>query len=196
MKKPIFLKQVLVTEAELQQKIKELGEQITSDYKDSHKLVLVCILRGGVMFLTDLIREIDLPHSVEFMAISSYVVGNRESTGQVRINLDLNINIEGKDILIVEDIIDSGRTLASVMDLLSARRPNSIEVCALLDKTERREVQVPVRYTGFSIPNEYVFGYGLDLDELYRNLPYVGVVDEEKYQDYRSKHPELYESIA
>ena len=107
MNKPVFLKEVLVQEDELQKRVKELGEQITEDYKNSTKLVLVCILRGGVMFLTDLIRHIDLPHSVEFMAISSYVVGNRESTGQVRINLDLNVNIQGKDILIVEDIIDS-----------------------------------------------------------------------------------------
>lgn len=177
-----FMEEVLVTAEEVQRRVKELGEQISKDFQDSDRLVLICILRGGVMFLTDLMRAISVPHAVEFMAVSSYGAGSRESTGQVRITLDLNMDIYDKDVILVEDIIDSGRTLSSVIDLLQTRRPRSLYVCTLLDKTERREVHVPVRYVGFSIPNKFVFGYGLDLDELYRNLPFVGVVNEEKYR--------------
>lgn len=177
-----FLDEILVTAEDVQKRVKELGEQISKDFADSDRLVLICILRGGVMFLTDLMRAITVPHAVEFMAVSSYGAGSRESTGQVRITLDLNLDIYDKDVVIVEDIIDSGRTLASVIDLLQTRRPRSLYVCTLLDKTERREVHVPIRYVGFSIPNKFVFGYGLDLDELYRNLPFVGVVNEEKYR--------------
>ena len=177
-----FLDEILVPADEVQKRVKELGEQISSDFKNSERLVLICILRGGVMFLTDLMRAITVPHAVEFMAVSSYGAGSRESSGQVRITLDLNMNIHDKDIILVEDIIDSGRTLSSVLDLLAARRPRSLYVCTLLDKTGRREVHVPVRYVGFSIPNKFVFGYGLDLDEYYRNLPFVGVVNEDKYK--------------
>lgn len=177
-----FLAEILIEPDALQKRIAELGEQISKDFKESENLVLICILRGGVMFLSDLMRHIEVPHAVEFMAVSSYGSGSRESTGQVRITLDLNMNIHDKDVILVEDIIDSGRTLASVLDLLAARKPRSLYVCTLLDKTERREVHVPVRYVGFSIPNKFVFGYGLDLDELYRNLPFVGVVDEKRYQ--------------
>ncbi len=177
-----FLDEILVPAEAVQKRVKELGAQISKDFQNSEQLVLICILRGGVMFLTDLMRAITVPHAVEFMAVSSYGAGNRESTGQVRITLDLNMNIHDKDVLLVEDIIDSGRTLSSVLDLLAARRPRSLYVCTLLDKTERREVHVPVRYVGFSIPNKFVFGYGLDLDEHYRNLPFVGVVNEEKYR--------------
>ncbi len=178
-----FLSEVLISADELNKRVAELGAQISQDFKDSDRLVLICILRGGVLFLTDLMRHISVPHAVEFMAVSSYGAGNRETTGQVRITLDLNMNIHDKDVILVEDIIDSGRTLASVLDLLSARKPRCLYVCTLLDKTERREVHVPVRYVGFSIPNKFVFGYGLDLDELYRNLPFVGVVDEQKYSN-------------
>ncbi len=177
-----FMDEILVTAEDVQKRVKELGEQISKDFQDSDRLVLICILRGGVMFLTDLMRAITVPHAVEFMAVSSYGAGSRESTGQVRITLDLNMDIYDKDVILVEDIIDSGRTLSSVIDLLQTRRPRSLYVCTLLDKTERREVHVPVRYVGFSIPNKFVFGYGLDLDELYRNLPFVGVVNEEKYR--------------
>ncbi len=177
-----FLSEVLIPADVLQSRIRELGAQISKDFNNSDDLILVCILRGGVMFLTDLMRQITVPHGVEFMAVSSYGAGQRETTGQVRISLDLNVNIHDKDVVIVEDIIDSGRTLASVIDLLSARHPNSLTVCTLLDKAERREVYVPVRYVGFSIPNKFVFGYGLDLDDLYRNLPFIGVVDETKYK--------------
>lgn len=178
-----FLAEVLIDKETLQNRVSELGEQISKDFQRSDALVLICILRGGVLFLSDLIRNISVPHAVEFMAVSSYGSGNRESTGQVRITLDLNMNIHDKDVILVEDIIDSGRTLASVLDLLSARKPRSLYVCTLLDKSERREVYVPVRYVGFTIPNKFVFGYGLDLDELYRNLPFVGVVDESRYRE-------------
>jgi len=175
-----FLKEVLIPADALQQRISELGADISRDFQ-GEELLLICILRGGVMFLTDLMRAISIPVAIDFMAISSYGAGRRESTGQVRITLDLTTNIDGRNILIVEDIIDSGRTLQSVVDLLSTRNPKSLQVCTLLDKDERREVQVPIRYRGFTIPNKFVFGYGLDLDEYYRNLPFIGVVDLEKY---------------
>ncbi|HPO57624.1 MAG TPA: hypoxanthine phosphoribosyltransferase, partial [Anaerolineaceae bacterium] len=159
------LKEVLIPEDVLQERIAALGREISEDYIDSKNLILICILRGGVMFLTDLMRQITVPHAIEFMAVSSYGAGNRESTGQVRLTLDLNTDIYERDVLLVEDIIDSGRTIASVLELLSARRPNTLRVCTLLDKAEVREVYVPIQYVGFSIPNEFVFGYGLDLDE-------------------------------
>jgi len=175
-----FLKEILITEEMLQKRVAELGAEISRDY-NRQDLLLICILRGGVMFLTDLMRKISTPHAVEFMAVSSYGVGRRETSGQARITLDLNTNIQGQNVLLVEDIIDSGRTVASVLGLLSSRKPKSLEVCALLDKAERREVKVPIKYRGFIIPDKFVFGYGLDLDEYYRNLPFIGVVDLEKY---------------
>lgn len=177
-----FLQEVLITEEALQQRVRELGEEISRDYR-GEVLLLICILRGGVMFLTDLMRHIQIPHAIEFMAVSSYGVGRRETTGQARITLDINTNICDRHVLLVEDIIDSGRTLASVLDLLSTRKPKSLAVCTLLDKVERREVEVPITYCGFRIPDRFVFGYGLDLDEYYRNLPFIGVVDLEKYDN-------------
>jgi hypoxanthine phosphoribosyltransferase len=176
-----FLKEVMIPEEKLQQRIKELGAEISRDY-NGQPVLLVCILRGGVMFLTDLIRQITTPVAIEFMAVSSYGRGARESTGNVRITLDLISDISNCNVLIVEDIIDSGMTLASVIEILNARRPKSLEVCTLLDKASRREVQVPLRYRGFVIPNEFVFGYGLDIDEYYRNLTFIGSVDLDKYQ--------------
>jgi hypoxanthine phosphoribosyltransferase len=175
-----FLQEVLIDEETLQKRIAELGAQISADYQGKD-LLLVCILRGGVMFLTDLMRRITVPHSVEFMAVSSYGAGRYESGGHVRITLDLNLSMNDRDVLLVEDIVDSGRTIKEVLDLLSTRHPRSLYVCALLDKAERREVQVPIRYTGFMIPNKFVFGYGLDIDEYWRNLPFVGVVNLGKY---------------
>ncbi len=176
-----FLKTVLIDEQTLQARIRELGEEISRDYqgKDLH---LLCILRGGVMFLTDLMRQIQVPHSIDFMAISSYGVGARQSSGQVRLTLDLRDDIQGRDVLLVEDIIDSGHTISNVLALLAVRKPASLKVCTLLDKAERREVDVPIDYCGFRIADEFVFGYGLDLDEYYRNLPFVGVVDLEQFQ--------------
>ena len=175
-----FLESVLISEQELQRRIKELGAEISRDYQDSD-LLLICILRGGVLFLADLMRSLTVPHSVDFMAVSSYGKGVRESKGNVRISLDLTTSIEGRHVLLVEDIIDSGNTIASVLELLSTRRPASLRVCTLLDKAERREAVVPIHYRGFTIPNKFVFGYGLDLDEYYRNLPFIGVVHPDKY---------------
>ncbi len=181
-----FLGETLISEEHLQARIKELGEEISRDYQDKN-LLLICILRGGVMFLTDLMRRITVPHGNEFMAVSSYGAGERETTGQVRITLDLNTTIHDRDVILVEDIVDSGRTISSVLELLSTRKPRSLCVCALLDKIERREVEIPVRYVGFTIPNKFVFGYGLDIDDYYRNLPFVGVVDLPKYEALQKK---------
>ena len=176
-----FLKDILIPEDVLHRRVAELGAEISRDYQGKD-LLLVCILRGGVMFLTDLIREISIPVKMEFMAISSYRVGTRASDGNVRVTLDLATDIGSQHVLVVEDIIDSGHTLKSVVELLETRRPQSLHICTLLDKFERREVEVPVRYTGFEIPNEFVFGYGLDIDEFFRNLPFIGSVDLDKYR--------------
>jgi hypoxanthine phosphoribosyltransferase len=175
-----LLEEILIPEEELQTRIRELGEEISRDYAGKD-LLLICILRGGVMFLTDLMRAITVPHHIDFMAVSSYGAGVRHSTGNVQIKLDLRTPIEGRDVLLVEDIIDSGYTIASVLDFLKTRRPHSLRVCALLDKAGRREAEVPIHYRGFTIPNKFVFGYGLDLDEYYRNLPFIGVVRADKY---------------
>jgi hypoxanthine phosphoribosyltransferase len=175
------LAEVLIDEQTLQRRVAELGAQISADYP-SGNLLLICILRGGVPFIVDLSRHITVLHMMDFMAVSSYGAGARESAGDVRVIYDLQTNVRGKDVLLVEDIVDSGHTIASVLEMLGTRQPASLKVCALLDKEERREVVVPIHYRGFSIPNKFVFGYGLDLDEYYRNLPFVGVVDLEKYQ--------------
>lgn len=175
-----FLSEVLIPEQELQLRVQELGQEISRDYAglDLH---MICILRGGVLFLTDLMRSISVPHSIDFMAISSYGVGARQASGHIRLTMDLRDDIQGRDVLLVEDIVDSGHTLTSVLGLLATRKPASLKVCTLLDKAERRETEVPLDYVGFVIPNKYVFGYGLDLDEFYRELPFIGVVNEEKY---------------
>jgi hypoxanthine phosphoribosyltransferase len=175
-----FLGEILIDSEQLQARIAELGAEISRDYA-GEEILLICILRGGVMFLTDLIRSISVPLAIEFMAVSSYGSGRRESSGDVRLTLDLRTNVYDRHVILVEDIIDSGRTIASVLELLSTRKPKSLCVCTLLDKSERREVFVPIRYTGFSIANKFVFGYGLDIDEYYRNLPFIGVVDLSKY---------------
>lgn len=177
-----FLCEVLIPSDLLQKRIAELGVEISRDYKGEDDLVLVCILRGGVLFLTDLMRQISIPHAIEFMAVSSYGVGGRQASGQVRITLDLNVDIFSKNVILVEDIVDSGHSISAVLDLLSTRKPKSLVVCTLLDKAERREVEVPIKYSGFVIPNKFVFGYGLDIDDYYRNLPFIGVVDLEKYR--------------
>ena len=176
-----ILAEVLIDEETLQARIRELGAEISADYPDGN-LLLICILRGGVPFLVHLSRHITSPHMVDFMAVSSYGVGKRESSGTVRVSFDLQTDIRDKDVLLVEDIIDSGHTIASVLEMLNLRQPRSLKVCALLDKAERREAAVPIHYRGFTIPNKFVFGFGLDLDEYYRNLPFVGVVDLEKYK--------------
>ena len=175
-----FLAEILISEEQLQARISELGAQISQDYL-GQDLLLICILRGGVMFLTDLMRSLTIPHAIDFMAVSSYGTGVRETSGQVRITLDLNTNIRGRNVLLVEDIVDSGNTIASVLELLNARHPKSMKVCTLLDKAERREAKVPIHYRGFTTPDKFVFGYGLDLDELFRHLPFIGVVDLAKF---------------
>ncbi len=175
-----FLEEILIDRQTLQARIRELGAEISRDYAGKD-LMMICILRGGVMFLTDLMRAVSIPHTVDFMAVSSYGAGARDTSGEVRITLDLTTSIKGRDVLLVEDIIDSGNTIASVLALLKTREPRSLKVCTLLDKAERREAEVPIHYRGFTIPNKFVFGYGLDLDEYYRGLPFIGVVKEGKY---------------
>jgi hypoxanthine phosphoribosyltransferase len=176
-----FLDEILISEEDVQKRIRELGAQISHDYQ-GQELILVCILRGGVLFLSDLMRHISVPHTLEFMAVSSYGVGARQSSGQPRINLDVNTDIRNRNVLIIEDIVDSGHTIRAVLDFLSTRQPKSLRVCTLLDKATRRETPVPVDYLGFSIPDKFVFGYGLDIDEYYRNLPFIGTVNTQKYR--------------
>ncbi|MCP9486630.1 MAG: hypoxanthine phosphoribosyltransferase [Gaiellaceae bacterium MAG52_C11] len=166
--------EILIGEQELQARIAELGVEISRDYA-GRDLLLVGVLKGAVFFMADLMRELTVPCEIDFMAISSYGAGT-DSSGVVRILKDLDINISGRDVLVVEDIIDSGLTLSYLMRSLKARKPATVEICALLTKPERREVDVPVAYVGFEIPNRFVIGYGLDFDERYRNLPYVAVL--------------------
>ena len=166
---------VLIDRDALQRRIVELGEEISADYA-GRDLLLVGVLKGAVFFMADLMRGLTIPCEIDFMAISSYGAST-DSSGVVRILKDLDLNIEGRDVLVVEDIIDSGLTLSYLMRNLEAREPASLEICALLTKPERREIDVPVRYVGFEIPNRFVIGYGLDFAERYRNLPYVGVLD-------------------
>ena len=167
--------EVLIDRETLQRRISELGEEISADYA-GRDLLLVGVLKGAVFFMADLMRGLTIPCEIDFMAISSYG-DSTDSSGVVRILKDLDINIEGRDVLVVEDIIDSGLTLSYLMRNLEAREPATLEICALLTKPERREIEVPVRYVGFEIPNRFVIGYGLDWAERYRNLPYVGILD-------------------
>ena len=176
-----FLDETLIDAKTLQARIAELGAEISRDFQ-GQDLHLICILRGGILFLTDLMRQISIPHTIDFMAISSYGVGARQSSGQVRLNMDLKDDIHNRNVLLVEDIIDSGHTITSVLELLSVRKPTSLKICTLLDKAERREVDVSIDYCGFVIPDKFVFGYGLDLDEYYRDLPFIGTVNIEKFQ--------------
>jgi len=169
--------EVLIDEPTLQTRIAELGEEISSDYAGKD-LLLVGVLKGAVFFMADLMRSLTVPCEVDFMAISSYGA-ETDSSGVVRILKDLDIPLQGRDVLVVEDIIDSGLTLSYLMRNLRAREPASLEVCALLTKPGRREIEVPVKYVGFEIPNRFVVGYGLDYAERYRNLRYVGVLNED-----------------
>ena len=167
---------VLISEEEVGKKIREIGEQISADYAGK-ELHVICILKGGVFFMCELVKHITVPVTHDFMSVSSYGDGT-ESSGRIKIIKDLDDSIEGKDVLIVEDIIDSGRTLHHLMQLLHARNPKSVRLCTLLDKPDRRVIEVPVDYTGFSIPDLVVVGYGLDYAQHYRNLPYIGVIEE------------------
>ncbi len=177
-----ILGEILIDEATLSARVQELGKQISADYADKN-LHLVCILRGGVVFLTDLMRAIKTEHTIDFMAVSSYGKGARSSSGQVRLTMDLKEDISGRDVILVEDIIDSGHTLANVLEILQTRDPASLKVCTLLDKAERREVEIDLAYVGFEIPDKFVVGYGLDVDEYMRNLPYIGVVKDGAFID-------------
>jgi hypoxanthine phosphoribosyltransferase len=167
--------EVLVAAEDLQRRVRELGEAISRDHADS-RLLLVCVLKGAVLFLSDLMRHIDIPVEVDFMAVASYG-STTDSSGVVRILKDLDTPIEGRDVLIVEDIVDSGLTLQYLMRNLGSRNPASLEVCALLTKPSRRRVDLPVRYVGFEIPDRFVVGYGLDYDERYRNLPHIAALE-------------------
>src|ERR671938_1957601 len=168
--------EILVQQDELAHRIRELGEQISRDY-EGRDLFLVGVLKGAVFFLSDLMRHIDVPCELDFMAVASYG-SSTDSSGVVRILKDLDASIEGRDVLIVEDIVDSGLTLSYLLRNLSARGPRSLEVCALLTKPERRKVELPIRFVGFEIPDRFAIGYGLDLAERYRNLPYVAALAE------------------
>ncbi len=174
------IKEILLSEEKIGQKISELGYNISKDYAGKD-LVLIGVLKGSVMFMTDLLKKITIPCSMDFMAVSSY--GNStKSSGVVRILKDLDFEIEGKDVLVVEDIIDSGITLKYLMEYLKARKANSLEIVCLLDKPERRKSDIKVKYTGFTVPDEFLVGYGLDFAEKYRNLPYIGILKEEIYR--------------
>jgi hypoxanthine phosphoribosyltransferase len=174
-----YIEKILIPAEELQARIAELGQAISRDYQ-GQDLLLLAVLKGSVLFLADLMRHITVPHAVDFMATSSYGSGV-ESSGVVRILKDLDAPIEGRNVLIVEDIIDTGRTLDYLVRILRARQPRSLRICTLLNKSSRREIEVPVDYIGFDIPNEFVVGYGLDFAELHRNLPYIAVLKPEYY---------------
>ncbi len=173
------VERILFTQEELARRVGELGEQITADYAGK-EVAVASVLRGSYIFMADLTRAIQLPITVDFMAVSSYGSGT-VSSGQVEIKKDLSDSIEGKDLIIVEDILDSGNTLYYLMDVLRARKPASIRICTLLDKPERRSKPITADYVGFSIPDAFVVGYGLDYDEKYRNLPYIGILKPSVY---------------
>ena len=174
------IERILFSEEELKARVAELGRQITEDYQ-GRAPVIISILRGSYIFMADLTRQIDLPCTVDFMAVSSYGTGTT-SSGQVKIIKDLSESIEGRDVLVVEDILDSGNTLSYLLKLLEQRNPASIRLCTLLDKPDRRVKEVKVDYSGFSIPDAFVVGYGLDYAEQYRNLPYIGILKPEVYE--------------
>ena len=174
------IKKVLITEKELEEKISELADRINEDYKNKNLLFIV-ILRGAFVFASDLYKKIKIFSEVDFMAVSSYGSGT-ESTGHIKILKDLSNPIEGKDVVIVEDILDTGITLDSLVKMLKVRNPASIEICACISKPSRRKVDVQAKYIGFEVENEFIVGYGLDYNEKYRNLPYIGALKEEVYE--------------
>ena len=174
------IEKVLVSEEELDKKTTELAEIISKEY-EGKDLFIIGILKGGVVFTSDLIKKITIPMQVDFMAVSSYK--GAKSSGVVKIIKDLDDPIDGKDLLIVEDILDSGRTLSYLKEILSARNPNSIKICTLFDKPDRREAEIHADYIGAPVPNEFIVGYGLDYNEYYRNLPYIGVLKKSVYSE-------------
>ena len=174
------IQEILLSKEQIEQRVKELGEQISRDY-EGKDFIAVGILRGSVVFFSDLIRNISIPMEIDFMAVSSYGTGSA-SSGSVQIKYDMQEDIRGKHLLIIEDIIDSGWTLHNLMAMLQGRKPQSIEICCLLNKPDRREVEVPVKYIGFDIPDEFVVGYGLDYASKYRNYDCVGILKREVYE--------------
>jgi hypoxanthine phosphoribosyltransferase len=176
-----FIDEVIVDQAHIESRVQELGAQISREYA-GEDLLVVCLLRGGITFTADLTRHISISHELDCMSLSSYGMGRYASSGNVRVNLDLITNIEGRNVLLVEDIVDSGRTLAHVLEMLRTREPKSIKVCVLLDKKERREVPVVCDYVGFDAPDKYIFGYGIDIDEHFRHLPFIATADLNKYR--------------
>lgn len=165
---------VMYTEEEIARRINELGAQISRDY-EGKTVHMICVLKGGVFFMTELAKRISVPVSMDFMCVSSYGSATK-SSGNVIMKKDLDESVEGKDVLVVEDIIDSGRTLSNLLELLKERKPASLKLCTLLNKPDRRVVDVDIDYNGYTIPDEFVVGYGLDYDQKYRNLPYIGIV--------------------
>ncbi len=173
------IKDVLIDEKTLKKRVSELGKELAEEYKGKNPLV-ICVLKGSVLFMSDLVQSMDIPLEIDFMAISSYGNGTR-SSGEVRILKDLDKSVEGRDLLIIEDIVDSGLTLSYLIKIFKDRNTNSIKVCSLLDKPERRISEVEIDFVGFAVPDEFVVGYGLDFAEKYRNLPFIGVLKEEVY---------------
>ncbi|HRM15163.1 MAG TPA: hypoxanthine phosphoribosyltransferase [Acinetobacter parvus] len=168
---------IMISSEEIQAKVKQLGEKINAHYAQSDKeLVLIGLLRGSVIFMEDLCRAIEKPHELDFMTVSSYVNGTTISSRDVKILKDLDGEIRGKDVLVVEDIIDSGHTLSKVMEILQTRNPNSIELCTLVSKPSRREIDLVVKFLGFEVEDRFIVGYGLDFDQKYRHLPFIGEI--------------------
>jgi len=176
-----FIGEVLITQEQIEARVKELGVILSRDYAESDKLLLLGLLRGSVMFITDLMREIQRPLTMDFMSVSSYA--GSESSGFVRIDSDHKTNIHGWDVILIDDIVDSGFTIHTIRKLLLDRKPRSLKTCALLDKKEKHKVDIDIDYCGFEIPDYFVVGYGLDIDEKGRNLPYIASVDLEKYKN-------------
>ncbi len=180
-----FIGEVLISQEEIEKRVTSLGEQITNDYRDSNKLLLLGLLRGSVMFITDLMRKVHRPLTMDFMSVSSY--SGSESSGFIRIDSDHKTNIRGWDVILIDDIVDSGYTLHTIRKLLVDRHPRSLKICALLDKASKHKVDVTIDYCGFEIPDYFVVGYGLDIDEKGRNLPYIASVDLEKFQTMQTE---------
>lgn len=178
-----FIDEVLISQNQIEQRVNDLGEQITNDYRDSQNLLLLGLLRGSVMFMTDLMRKVHRPMTMDFMSVSSYA--GAETSGFVRIDSDHKTNIAGWDVILIDDIIDSGFTIHTVRRLLLERHPKSLKVCALLDKVSKHKVDIAIDYCGFEIPDYFVVGYGLDIDEKGRNLPYIASVDLQIYQQMK-----------
>lgn len=184
-----FIGEILIPQEEIEKRVNLLGEQITNDYRDSSKLLLLGLLRGSVMFITDLMRKIHRPLTIDFMSVSSYT--GAESSGFIRIDSDHKTNIRGWDVILIDDIVDSGYTIYTIRKLLLDRHPRSLKVCALLDKNAKHKVDIAIDYCGFEIPDYFVVGYGLDIDEMGRNLPYIASVNLEKYEALK-RDRELY----